>query len=327
MTMAAGRTLVVLGTGGTIAGRSAQAQDNVGYQAATLSVGEVLATLPRSSGWDVETEQVAQVDSKDMGASVWRALLSRTQHHLQRPEVRGIVITHGTDTLEETAYLLQTVLNPAKPVVLASAMRPASALVPDGPQNLQDALRLAGEPQARGVVAVCAGVVHGAMEVRKVHPYRLDAFDSGECGPLGVVEEGRIRLWRPWPNAVQHRADLLERLLACPCWPRVEWLNSHADAGAGLVQALLAQRQAALTQGWDETRVLRGLVVAGTGNGTVHRSLEEALRLAQAQGVEVWLTTRCAQGRVVPAQDGRLAFTCTDLPPAKARLALTLALL
>lgn len=328
-------TLVVLGTGGTIAGRAQRPDDHTGYVAGQLPVTALLAGIPVPPGHHVEHEQVAQIDSKDMGPAVWKLLLARVQQHLQRPDVAGLVVTHGTDTLEETAYLLQRVLCPAKPVVLTCAMRPATALAPDGPQNLADALLVAAHPGARGVVVVCAGRAHRADAVQKIHPYRLDAFSSGDAGPLGQVEQGRLTLWRAWPAAAevagfngnpwpspQHQHDeLLPRLLAAEGWPRVETIVSHAGADGVLVRALLAYAGPGVAP-------LRGLVVAGTGNGTLHQDVLAALRQAQAQGVVVWRTTRCAEGRVVlgdaPEQDGIPAIA---LPLAQARLALQLALL
>ncbi len=311
-------TLVVLGTGGTIAGRSSRPDDRVGYTAGQIAVDDLLQGLPLPSGPAVVAEQVAQVDSKNMGPTVWRPLLERVQHHLGRPEVRGIVVTHGTDTLEETAYLLQALLNPAKPVVLTCAMRPATALVPDGPQNLADALAVASEAGARGVVAVCAGRIHGALEVQKVHTSRLDAFDSGDAGPIGAVDAGRCTVWRPWPDTTGHHdPERLPRLLALTAWPRVEWISSHAGATGEIVRALLAQ------QAEGGSPPLQGLMVAGTGNATLHDSLLEALLQAQEAGVRVWRTTRCAAGRVRPASDGEL-FTSVSLSPSKARLALML---
>jgi len=318
------RTLVVLGTGGTIAGRASAVGDNVGYTAGEVGVGHLLAgvqgmaaQLSTLSGWVFEAEQVAQVDSKDMGPAVWRSLLARVAHHLARPEVAGLVVTHGTDTLEETAWLLQAVLAPAKPVVMACAMRPATALVPDGPQNLMDALCVAATPGARGVVAVCAGQVHQARHVQKVHTYRLDAFDSGDAGPLGCVEEGRLRAWQFWPEGTAD-GPLLQRLLATTAWPRVELITSHAGADGAVVRALLA---ASLP-----TAPLRGLVVAGTGNGTLHTDLLAALREAQAAGVVVRRGTRCGYGQVVPGPHDALADT-GGLSPVKARLSLVLELL
>ena len=194
---AAGKKIVVLGTGGTIAGTSAVPGDPLAYTSAQLGVAQLLQGL--KCGCALETEQVAQVDSKDMDESLWQRLATRCAHWLSQPDVAGLVMTHGTDTLEETAFFLDRVLAPAKPIVLTCAMRPADAPEPDGPQNLLDAIAVAGTPGARGVVAVCAGTVHTARDVTKEHPYRLDAFTSAEAGPLGVVEAGRLRMLRDWP--------------------------------------------------------------------------------------------------------------------------------
>ncbi|HXD39552.1 MAG TPA: asparaginase [Ramlibacter sp.] len=308
-----GKKIVVLATGGTIAGTAAAATDSIGYTAAQLGVRELLAAIPALATLPLETEQVAQVDSKDMSFEIWRKLALRCGHWLAQPDVGGVVVTHGTDTLEETAYFLQTVLAPAKPVVLACAMRPATALLADGPQNLLDAIAVAGSVGASGVAAVCAGVIHGALDVAKQHTYRLDAFSSGDAGPLGYVEEGKLRLLREWPVPDERAAVVLKRFAQADRWPRVEIVMSHAGAGAAMVEALTAQ-------GVD------GLVVAGTGNGTLHHELETALCQAQAHGVKVVRSTRCAQGRVLAKPDDRLPDSC-GLSPVKARIALMLELL
>ena len=256
---AAVKTIVILATGGTIAGSAAVATDNVGYRAATRGIADLLAAVPALRGLPLEAEQVAQIDSKDMEFAVWQHLARRVDHHLARPDVAGVVITHGTDTLEETAYFLQRVLAPAKPVVLTAAMRPATSLQADGPQNLLDAVTLAGLPGARGVVAAVAGSVHRGTDLRKTHSYRLDAFGSGEAGALGRIEEGVLRRFRGWPES---SAPLgLDRIAPDPVlWPRVEILVSHAAADGAPIPALLALGT-------------RGIVVAGTGNGTVHALL------------------------------------------------------
>lgn len=312
--------LVLLGTGGTIAGRATRAADNVGYVAGQVRVDELGAAVPALVGLPLDVEQIAQIDSKDMGLPVWQALARRIAAHLERPEVRAVVVTHGTDTIEETAFLLHHVLRPAKPVVLTCAMRPSTALMPDGPQNLSDAVAVARHAGTMGVMVVCAGLAHGAREVTKVHTYRLDAFDSGDAGPLACVEEGQVRAFRSWePGAGTGPFDeaALARFLATKALPRVELLTSHADADSHLVRALLA--------GPDE-RPLRGIVVAGTGNGTVHHALTDALHEAQARGVRVKLASRCVNGRVVPHPG--LAFEdAGGLSPVKARLALALDLL
>ena len=313
--------LVVLGTGGTIAGRATRANDNVGYVAGQVAVSDLVALVPALAAYPLDVEQVAQINSKDMVLGVWQTLAARVAGHLDRPEVAGIVITHGTDTIEETAFLLQTMLRPSKPVVLTCAMRPATALVPDGPQNLSDAVAVALHPEARGVVVVCAGRIHGAIDVSKVHPYKTDPFDSGDAGALGCVEEGQLRMFRPWPAAVEqgtHDAAALQRLLGVATLPRVELIFSHANADGEMVRALLSHTVAAGR--------LRGIVVAGTGNGTVHDGLLAALKHAQASGVEVVVASRCAQGRVVPHSAQPLPDSA-GLAPVKARLALALQLL
>ena len=237
--------VVFLGMGGTIAGTAAVADDNVGYTAAQIGVQQLLGSVPglqRVLGaHQAHSEQVCQIDSKDLVPADWLALLERIQHHLSRPDVVGVVVTHGTDTLEETAYFLSRTLAPEllshKPVVLTCAMRPASSLTPDGPGNMADATAVALCQGAHGVLVACAGKVHDAVQVQKVHPYRVDAFDSGEAGPLAVVEEGSVRLLSAWP--APDRSMVRVDPAALPVWPRVEILISHACATGAMVRALL----------------------------------------------------------------------------------------
>ena len=296
-----------------MAGTSADPQDNVDYCAAQLGIAQLLAAIPALATLPLVSEQVAQIDSKDMDDAVWARLAGRCRFWLEQPDIVGVVVTHGTDTLEETAYFLQAVLAPVRPVVLTCAMRPASALAPDGPQNMVDAITVARWPGASGVMAVCAGVIHGAPDVRKQHTYRLDAFGSGDAGPIGYVEEGILRLLRDWPGtpgAAPHPAAAA--VSAGAVWPQVEIITSHAGASRRLVESLVSAG-------------VRGLVVAGTGNGTVHQALEQALLAAQAQGVQVLRTTRCAQGQVIGSH---AAFeTAHGLTPVQARIALQLRLL
>lgn len=316
-----GKKIVVLGTGGTIAGTLSG--PGGGYVAAQKAVAELLAGLPLSAAVELVSEQVAQVDSKDMDLAVWQALLRRCRHWLAQPEVQGLVITHGTDTLEETAYLLQAVLAPAKPVVLTCAMRPADAVDADGPQNLLDALAVAAEPGAHGVVAVCAGRILSAFDVQKVHTLQLDAFSSGEAGDLGQVVQGRVVLTNNWPQStVKYASDAIENIANATTWPRVEIVLSHAAASGATVDALVAPDVAARFG----AAPVRGLVVAATGNGTLHRALEAALQRAAAQGVRVVRATRCALGRVWP-RPGDAWPDSQGLSPVKARLALMLELL
>ncbi len=306
--------IVFLGTGGTIAGTAANAFEHSRYTAAQVGVHELLAVLP---GWHNGSgaerylvEQVAQLDSKDMGFDVWAKLALRVAHFLAQDDVQGIVITHGSDTLEETAYFLQALLAPEKPVVMTCAMRPSNAVVPDGPQNLLDALAVASSRGASGVTVVCAGAIYGAEDVQKIHPYRLNAFSAGDAGPIGFVECGHLRLLRDWPRG---QAASLVSELADAAWPRVEIVMSYAGADGMVVRALLKAG-------------VKGLVVAATGNGTVHQDLEAALVLAIQQGVKVLRATRCAEGQLLLGTHDVLPLA-PGLTPVKARIALMLDLM
>ena len=302
--------IVILGTGGTIAGTAASSSDGVGYTAAQLRVEDLLAAVPALAGRRLEAQQVAQLDSKDMDFATWQRLATDVQAQLARPEVAGVVITHGTDTLEETAYFLQRVLAPTKPVVLTAAMRPATALAPDGPQNLFDAVQVAAAPGAAGVVLAFAGRVHAAAQVRKVHSYRVDAFESVDGALVARVEEGAVRVLGRWP---QGEALGLARIArAAEAWPRVEVVMNHAGADGTVVRAL----QAAGVQ---------GLIAAGTGNGTLSAALEAALREAEAAGVAVWRSTRCDAGPVMDLPG--LLPSAGALSPVKARVEMILTLL
>jgi L-asparaginase len=318
------KKIVVLGTGGTIAGTATRASDSLRYTSAQLGVGELLEAIPDLARFPLELvwEQVAQIDSKDMDISVWQRLLQRCTDWLERDDVQGLVLTHGTDTLEETAYFLQAVLAPRKPVVLTCAMRPATAIGADGPQNLLDALTVAAYPGALGVVAVCASTIHSARDVQKVHTWRLDAFSSGDGGALGHVVLGRVTLSRDWPRSSGlSTRDLFQKLEKMASWPRVEIVMSHAGANGATVDALVSPEVA---QQFGAAPV-RGLVVAATGNGSLHHDLEAALLRAQAGGVRVIRATRCCNGQVYSVTDQAIADS-QGLSAVKARVALLLEL-
>lgn len=310
------RRVVVLGTGGTIAGRAASSGDNIGYTAGQVGVADLLGGIETPEGVALEAEQVAQVDSKDMSFDIWQQLARRCAHWLAQADVAGVVITHGTDTLEETAFFLHSVLAPSKPVVLTCAMRPATALAPDGPQNVRDAISVAATEGARGVTVVCAGAIHSGIDIQKVHTYRLDAFASGDAGPVGYVEEGEVRRVREWPEGSASQASKLFEATSVQ-WPRVEIVMSHAGASGAVIEALLQPNAA---------DPVRGLVLAATGNGTLHHALEASALKAQDAGVAVVRATRCANGRILPKAGDQLRDAAA-LTPVKARIALMLELL
>jgi L-asparaginase len=301
--------VVILATGGTIAGTSASAADNVNYSAGQRTIEQLLAAVPALDAASIEAEQLAQLDSKDMAPSLWWRLTQRIHALLEREDVAGVVITHGTDTLEETAYWLARTVHASKPVVLTAAMRPASSLQADGPQNLHDAVSLVCTSGAQGVMLVMGGCVMAGHELRKVHNYQLQAFSAGDAGPVAWIEEGRVRLLRLWPTLRQPAAPLPADE---PVWPWVEIVTSHAGAGGRVVD-------------WLASQGVAGLVVAGTGNGTVHKDLLAALLRARGLGVAVLRSTRCVLGHLL--DDGGELEAAGHLTPAQARVELTLRLL
>jgi L-asparaginase len=328
--------IIVLGTGGTIAGTAASSSDHTGYTAAQISVATLLQDIPGMQealgGAEMSSEQVAQLDSKDMGFATMLKLAQRCAHHLAQPHVKALVITHGTDTLEETAFFLHRVIPAAlqvKPIVLTCAMRPATSVEADGPRNLRDAVILArdakNDGKARGVLVVCAGDVHHALHVQKIHTYALNAFSSGdvalgELGAMARVSDQQV-IWaassealldKKWPIAGIESAKYAIDLIVNKTirWPRVEIVLNHTQATGSIVRALLLAS--------NSQDPLRGIVVAGTGNGTVSDALQTALQEAQSQGVEVVIASRCAWGGI---------HAGSALSAVKARIELVLKLL
>ena len=310
--------IVVLGTGGTIAGESASANEGLAYKAAQRGIDDLLEVAlghqthwPEAlADWHFDSEQVAQLDSKDMDFETWIHLAHRCEHWLSLSDVAGLVITHGTDTLEETAYFLSQVLSTDKPIVLTCAMRPANFKDADGPQNLRDALLLAATTHGLGVCLVAAGEIHHSQYVQKVHPTRLNAFDSGETGMAGRVHNDRVE-WLESFNSPKTTAKLrVSQLPPAAKWPWVEIVMNHVNASALHIEALV---QAGV----------KGLVVAGTGNGSMSTKLKQSLELAQKAGVQIRLSTRCNQGSVIPTESHIFDAT-SGLSPVKTRVALML---
>lgn len=302
--------VLILGTGGTIAGTASDPGRSWVYRAAQLSVEQLVSAVPELAGIALATQQVAQIDSKDMGWATWQALGQAIEAAMADEAVSAIVITHGTDTLEETACLLHALHDGRKPIVLTAAMRPATAPDADGPGNLALAVQVARAAAQRGeggVAVALAGRTWSALDVRKAHSHAIDAFDGGGAEPLG--EHAR------WPQP-QARGW---RLLRYASPPRVEIVTSHADADGWLVDAALAHAQASGTR-------LDGLVVACTGHGTLHEQLEAALRRAQNAGVTVWRSSRVARGGVHP-REGDAWPAAGNGTPAQARVRLLLELL
>jgi len=302
--------VAVVATGGTIAGSAERPDDHVGYRAGQLSAEALLAAVPPLAGRRIEAETLAQLDSSDMDHATWLRLRERVAQQLARPDVAGVVITHGTDTLEETAYFLHRTLAASKPVVLTAAMRAATALSADGPQNLLDAVTLAQMQGARGVLVAFGGQVFAGCDLRKVHGWRVQAFSAGDAGALGVLADGALVRYRDWPAQPLHPAAAL--LPPADAWPAVEIVTSHAGARGVLVDALVAAG-------------VQGIVVAGTGNGSVHEAIVAAARRAERAGVAVRRASRCQLGGVVGRRPDALASAgALTAPQARIELLLDL---
>ena len=308
--------VVVLGTGGTIAGL-ALSRGQSAYEAAQVPVEGLLNALPLGADGVVECEQLCQVDSKDVTHGMWLEWAQRVDHHLRRDEVSAIVITHGTDSLEETAFFLQQVLAPSKPVILVAAMRPSNALLTDGPQNLFDALVVAASNELNGVMVVMGGRVWSACEVRKWHPWQLNAFGAPESNALADVHSGQITVYRTHNGSSEPFMPLVNLPTQTDSWPWVEIISTHAGSSPRALNTLIKAG-------------VQGLVITAMGNGSVHQSLLQAVEAClgngQLQTSQILVATRCSLGGIIGVVSHGLP-TAGLLTPAQARVKLMLSLM
>lgn len=310
--------IYLLATGGTIAGRANSPLQTAGYRAGELSVSDLLTSVP---GLDkvanIKGEQICNVASPYITVDIWLGLARRINELLATPEVTGVVVTHGTDSLEETAYFLNLVVKSHKPVVVVGSMRPATSLSPDGPLNLVDAVHVAAAPEAKGqgVLVVMNDEIYAARDVSKTHVSQLHTFRSHDLGALGSVSSGVVTFYRKvirrHTAATEFKVDLL------PTLPQVDIIYGHLGADARFIEA-------AIDAG------TRGIVFAGMGQGGGTEKQNAALQKAQAQGVVAVRSSRTGSGRVLPQSAERLALgsaiTADNLNPQKARILLILAL-
>lgn len=308
--------LLLLGTGGTIAGTAPESTQLNRYAAGVIGAEALLTTLPQLNRLaEIQVEQITNVDSADLGFNHWRDLVSRLRQILaEDPGLVGVVITHGTNTLEETAWLLQLLIDDPRPVVLVGAMRPASALSADGPLNLYQAVQVAcsADARGRGVMVVMDGQIHSARDVAKRATQGVGAFHSAARGPLGWVDDFGVHL-----SGVERSASVPFAGLSLPTiWPQVVILHGCVQPSAALIPALLSAG-------------VEGLVFTGTGAGQL--SAVERNALAQWQGPRPLMlrANRCGMGPVHRCEDhARLGLLpAGDLSPQKARVLLLLALI
>ena len=309
----------VLSTGGTIAGKGASSTNLTEYKGASLLGSELLAAVPEIKQYaEIKFEQVVNVPSPNMTPEVWRTLANRINAiFAEDPAVAGIVITHGTSTLEETAYFLHLTVKHDRPVVLVGSQRPATAISADGPLNLINAVRTAATPAARGkgVLVVLNEEINGARDVTKSNTYRVETFRSGELGFLGYVDDDKVSFYRA--STRRHTANSEFDVSAVKQFPRVEVVYSYAQSSPIPVEALARD-------GVD------GIVFAAAGAGSLSPSEITSVKnaLSVARPPVIMRSSRTGNGRVTGrANFDAMGLIPTDnLSPQKSRILLMLAL-
>ena len=311
--------VMILATGGTIAGTGATSTTTVGYTAATVGVQRLIDAVPElKKVANVKGEQVFQIASENMNNEYWLKLAKRVNELLKQDDVDGIVITHGTDTIEETAYFLNLVVKSRKPVVIVGAMRPSTAISADGPVNLYNAATLAASDEAvgKGVLVVLNDQINGAREVTKTNTANADTFRSWELGFLGYMQDNAPHFYRT--STRRHTADSEFDVANLDKLPDVDIVYGYANMNRVAVDAFVNAGD-------------KGLIHAGVGDGSLARpAVEPALIDARKKGVVIVRASRVGNGIVArngEAKDDELDFVVSDtLSPQKARILLMLAL-
>ena len=315
--LAAKPKVVVLATGGTIAGAQAEGQD-AGYKSGSFQVEDLIKAVPKLSDLaDLSGEQIVNIGSQDMNNEVWLKLAKRVNQVLAQPEVAAVVITHGTDTMEETGYFLSLVTHSSKPVVMVGSMRPATATGADGPANLYNAVAAAVDPRAkgRGVLLVINDEIHYPREATKTNTTQLDTFKSPNRGKAGMTNAGRVY----WYDALatRHTSNSAFSVDNLASLPRVEIFYAYANAGREFVDQCVALG-------------CKGIVLAGVGDGNATGAMVGGLQDAIRKGVAVVRSSRTNSGitdRNVELNDDEMgSIASMELNPQKARVLLMLGL-
>ncbi len=308
--------VMVLATGGTIAGAGDSPVGGT-YKSAKVDISNILGSLEIPKGVCVESEQVSNVGSQDMDTNTWFKLLERIHTLAAREDIKGFVITHGTDSMEESAYFLNLTVQTYKPVVLVGAMRNGSSMGADGPLNVYNALAIAAhsESAGKGVLVAMNDTIHAAREVTKSNTSSLHTFISPNCGPIGSVYYAKVHFYMQ--PLRKHTLQSQLALTSLEPLPPVGLIYTHVGCGVSLLKA-------AINQG------AMGVVVAGMGNGNPSSAMLEAMAEAVKQGIVVVRASRTGSGVVELGEVDDLAYgfvTPDNLNAQKARILLQLALL
>lgn len=306
----------VLATGGTIAGAQASSAD-VGYKSGSFSVDDLIKAVPQLKNLaELTGEQLANIGSQTMNHEVWLKLANRINDVL-KDDTDGVVITHGTDTMEETGYFLSLVVKSDKPVVLVGSMRPATAIGADGPANLYNAVALAANSEARGLgpLIVLNDEIHYARESQKMNTTELNTFQSPNRGRAGVIYVGKPHFFYKINTRHTTKSDFYVEGKGVNDLPRVDVIYSYANFGPDIVDFLVKQGA-------------KGIVLAGVGDGNSTDAVIAALAAAAKKGVAVVRSSRTGSGivvRNVEVNDDKLGFIASmELNPQKARILLML---
>jgi L-asparaginase len=310
--------VAIVATGGTIAGAQSDA-GQIGYTSGVFDIQRLIDAAPQMKAIaEVSGEQLVNVGSQDMTNEIWLQLAHRVDALLKQSDVDAVVITHGTDTMEETGYFLSLVIPSAKPIVMVGSMRPATAPSADGPMNLYEGVAVAASPEAqnRGVLVVLNDQIHYAREVEKRNTTALDTFQSPNRGFAGHVVGQSVRFYAP-PMTV-HGEKSAFSIAAIETLPRVEIVYAHASMGRSFIDQ-------AVKEG------VKGIVLAGVGDGNMTAAATQGLADAAQAGVAVVRSSRTGSGAVfrnVEVDDDKLHFIAAgELNPQKARILLMLGLL
>ncbi|MCR8696182.1 MULTISPECIES: type II asparaginase [Campylobacter] len=308
--------IAILATGGTIAGYVDSAIATTGYRAGAFGVEALIGGILEIQDLaTITSKQISNIDSANMRDEIWLKL-AREINTLFDNGIDGVVVTHGTDTMEETAYFLSLTIKSPKPVILVGAMRPATAMSADGPKNLYNAVALAANPSAKGkgVMVAMNDKILSARGVVKTHTLNLDAFSSPDFGDLGYIVDGEAFFYNNTTKA--HTKDTPFDISKITNLPKVDILYSYSnDGNAVAAKALFANGT-------------KGIVVAGSGAGSIHEDQKNALKELMKQGLKVVVSSRVVSGRVaISDADKELGFISVgDLNPQKARVLFMLAL-
>ncbi|AJF08993.1 type II asparaginase [Helicobacter pylori] len=308
-------TIALLATGGTIAGSGASASLG-SYKSGELGIKELLKAIPSLNRLArIQGEQISNIGSQDMNEEVWFKLAKRAQELLDDSRIQGVVITHGTDTLEESAYFLNLVLRSTKPVVLVGAMRNAASLSADGALNLYNAVSVAlNEKSAnKGVLVVMDDNIFSAREVIKTHTTHTSTFKALNSGAIGSVYYGKTRYYMQPLRKHTTESEFSLSQLKTPL-PKVDIIYTHAGMTPDLFQASLNSHA-------------KGVVIAGVGNGNVSAGFLKAMQEASQMGVVIVRSSRVNSGEITSGEiDDKAFITSDNLNPQKARVLLQLAL-